>query len=694
MQRTLRILAVLLAAGALAQAAPNAKELVKMLGSEDRQVRITARQLLPREDVAVAADLLPLLAHEDQHVSWAAMRVLEDLANQATAPGREEDRHVVTDLLMKLVAADQPNEMKEKGLRILPKVVPQGYDIAPVVAILESEDAILREKARAALREMNTPDAAGALADALSGAEPDFQIALLDALARMQHPNTVDAIADMLESDSPDVQAAACLALSWTGTMDHLGRIAQVQQNLEGEQRASAARALVQEIDALAKAGGYYNRRVAHLSRLAREETDPSIRAMGIVALGQHAIPETVVARVTEVLDDGESAVLEPAALAAFRTFEGAAGAHALRGLYPKASRGMKLPLVRMFGEARDPLYMPVLEEAARQTHDPELQSAALDALVASGLPGAADLLAERARELKDAHSQAVENLKRLAENYRAAGNREEAGKTFLGIYQATDHEELRAYALEGIKQHPVPEAFDVLMKHLTPEEFDTLPVETLAGIAQVLFDTGRDEEAEQLAHEIIPRLSGPEALTVGMSALEDLPNLQERLGFVGQWYVIGPWPFSPADGFSEPDIDPGNIELDATYEAAGETLAWQWVDTDAPNGLVDLLGIVGMLENVCAYAYTEITVPEATEAQVRIGSDDGNRIWVNGKLVHQNHADRGSAPDQDVADVQLAAGVNKVLVQASQIVAGWNFMLRLTTPEGAPLSFDPMTKQ
>ncbi len=440
MQRTLQAFTVLLVAGAVAQADPGAatpggKQLVKMLGSADMQARGAARQLLPREDVALAADLLPLLAHEDQHVSWAAMRVLEDFANQATARGREEDRRTVTDILMKLVVADQPDEMKQKGLRILPKVVPQGYDIAPIVAILQSDDAIMREKARAALREMNTPDAAAALAKALKGAEPAFQVALLDALARIKEPDTVDAVAAMLDSDSPDVQAAACLALSWTGDVDHLERMAKVQQQLEGEQRVSAARALVEQIDVLAGVGGYYRRRVAHMTRLAREEKDPNIRAAGIVALGTHAAPEEAVDVIAEVLAQSDNADLEPAALEAYRAFEGAAGAHVLRGLYQQASPTMKVSLVHLFGHKQDPVFLPVLEQAARQAQNPDLQAAALDAFVASGLPGAVDLLAERARSIKDAHSQAVKNLKRLAENYRAAGNREEAGKAFLGIY-------------------------------------------------------------------------------------------------------------------------------------------------------------------------------------------------------------------------------------------------------------------
>ena len=44
---------------------------------------------------------------------------------------------------------------------------------------------------------------------------------------------------------------------------------------------------------------------------------------------------------------------------------------------------------------------------------------------------------------------------------------------------------------------------------------------------------------------------------------------------------------------------------------------------------------------------------------------------------------DRGSAPDQDVAAGQLLQGKNRVLVKISQGAGGWNFMLRITRPDG-----------
>ena len=90
------------------------------------------------------------------------------------------------------------------------------------------------------------------------------------------------------------------------------------------------------------------------------------------------------------------------------------------------------------------------------------------------------------------------------------------------------------------------------------------------------------------------------------------------------------------------------------------------------------------------AYAYTEVTAPKDMPGQIRIGSDDGNRVWLNGDLVWHNPVDRGAAIDQDIVDVSFKKGVNRILVKISQGGGGWNFCLRVTTPDGLGIAATP----
>jgi len=90
----------------------------------------------------------------------------------------------------------------------------------------------------------------------------------------------------------------------------------------------------------------------------------------------------------------------------------------------------------------------------------------------------------------------------------------------------------------------------------------------------------------------------------------------------------------------------------------------------------------MGAESNVTSYA----TVMSSTEmdTQVRVGTDDGLQVWLNGESVH---VDRGMALNQDIVNVKLKKGENTLLLQVSQGGGGWGFMCRLTQPHGSPLS-------
>ncbi|HNT89120.1 MAG TPA: hypothetical protein PKL84_14745, partial [Candidatus Hydrogenedentes bacterium] len=142
------LIALALVMAASVWAAPNLDQLIAGLGGGDEEARILARQLLPRHGAAAVSRLLPLVTREDANVWFAAMRVLEDIANTVSVPGREAERIETARLIMTLVAPEQPDAIKERGLRLLPLVVSEGFDLGPVAALLGS-NPVLREKARA-----------------------------------------------------------------------------------------------------------------------------------------------------------------------------------------------------------------------------------------------------------------------------------------------------------------------------------------------------------------------------------------------------------------------------------------------------------------------------------------------------------------------------------------------------------------
>ena len=100
--------------------------------------------------------------------------------------------------------------------------------------------------------------------------------------------------------------------------------------------------------------------------------------------------------------------------------------------------------------------------------------------------------------------------------------------------------------------------------------------------------------------------------------------------------------------------------------------MKWKKATASRKNGFVNLAGELGSVNWCVAYAYGEIESIHAREAVLRCGSDDGIKIWVNGKVVHAKEVQRGYAPNSDETAVQLKAGINRILLKVTNATAGW----------------------
>ena len=125
-----------------------------------------------------------------------------------------------------------------------------------------------------------------------------------------------------------------------------------------------------------------------------------------------------------------------------------------------------------------------------------------------------------------------------------------------------------------------------------------------------------------------------------------------------------------------------------ASYSSDGKTLKWKPVVSHDPLGKVDLLTQVAQSEQCVAYAYAEIEVNDEINAELRLRVDDGETLWVNGEMVFNNLTARPFQLDQDRVPVKLKAGTNKILLKIYRNNLGWEFNLRITTPNGEWVPF------
>ena len=147
-------------------------------------------------------------------------------------------------------------------------------------------------------------------------------------------------------------------------------------------------------------------------------------------------------------------------------------------------------------------------------------------------------------------------------------------------------------------------------------------------------------------------------------------PHFAERM--LGVWHAIGPFKAAGSSAFSEVFPPENEVSVDRTY--AGGMLRWHAEPGWSDGTVIDL----GDSEHCAKYLYRIITVPNDTLIPVSLGSDDGIKVWLNGKEILANNVDRGCSPDQERVDLALRAGENQFLMKINNNQGAFAFYFRL----------------
>ena len=110
--------------------------------------------------------------------------------------------------------------------------------------------------------------------------------------------------------------------------------------------------------------------------------------------------------------------------------------------------------------------------------------------------------------------------------------------------------------------------------------------------------------------------------------------------------------------------------------------------------GIVDLNKPFGDLKEVTGYATTTFYSDKAKKVELRLGSQNGWKIWLNGKeLFGRDEYHRNMEIDQYRVAADLKAGPNVILVkvcqneQKEEWTKNWDFQLRVTDAIGTPIA-------
>ena len=125
-----------------------------------------------------------------------------------------------------------------------------------------------------------------------------------------------------------------------------------------------------------------------------------------------------------------------------------------------------------------------------------------------------------------------------------------------------------------------------------------------------------------------------------------------------GTWQVIGPFEASDFTG-AFATVFPPEVEVDLEAEYEDGKIKWA-ARPDYNDGKVHPL--TG--DYVATYLYRTVEAEEAGPVEFYFGSDDGIKVWLNGKSIHANKIGRSALPDQDRVRATLRAGTNHLLVK------------------------------
>ena len=294
----------------------------------------------------------------------------------------------------------------------------------------------------------------------------------------------------------------------------------------------------------------------------------------------------------------------------------------------------------------------PVLARAAESAATPGLAVAALEALARmkdkSAVGVASKLVADGGKPVE---------VRRAAAAALAISQSPDAVAPLLKAYAAEDTRKEVTLALAAI---PDVRALDAYLEGLASPD-GTLrqrcreAIKSISGQALPLVEAKLDQQ------------------TFSTQVIADLQAVFTAHQPIREWRILAPLPSEqPApSGFADARFRPRG----AVKVGEGREVRWRTVRAEGPEGLVDL----GSDSRSEAYAVAEITSDVARPVQLLVGSDDRMKLFVNGKLVHDDQSDSGWNPEEATVPAQLNAGRNTIAVQVGNTGGGWQFSVAVS---------------
>jgi hypothetical protein len=170
--------------------------------------------------------------------------------------------------------------------------------------------------------------------------------------------------------------------------------------------------------------------------------------------------------------------------------------------------------------------------------------------------------------------------------------------------------------------------------------------------------------------------------------------DLQEHFGFLRRWQLIGPFDNREKKGFAVSYPPETGIDVEATYQGHLGDVSWFAFSTEHDYGILDIAKDFHPHKGAVMYATTEFHTDHEGPIELRLGTPNAWKIWLNGKLLFaRDEYHRGTRMDQYRIPAERKPGSNVILLKLCQNeqeqtwAQRYQFQLRISDASGQAVS-------
>jgi len=576
-----------------------------------------------------------------------------------------------------------------------------------ILLTTEGDDEEMKAAALGNLTPNSNVEVRNAVAAAIPNLKPDAQLRLLAVFSDQRDVNLRSTLLRIMAAPgSAEVGASATDALVTHGTSEDVPRLVAVATANNQADSAAAKRALQQmgangvdeALIALSEKSDTDAKAMIIRTLAARNSraavpmllklvsggeaalVGEASTALGVVGGVEHLAP------LTEIVLNSDSGAARNAAEGALKAIcnrtqdKESCAAVILPALKKAGTPAAKIGLLRTLSRLPIDKSLAAVTESIKDS-DEKVRDAAVRELADWPSVAAAEPLLQLASGDNQTHAVLA-----LRGYIRLAGLKDRPAAERLATYRraletAKRNEEKKA-ALAGLGDVPSVEALGILQRYVTEEELKADAASAIVRLAKLL---GASQNARMMA--VLADLRGQAGLEnvrgqidEGIKTLEDIR--EKTQGFIVAWMTAGPYSQAGKNGGALFDI--------AFAPEKGENVEWKPLIRPADAAdlwMIDLHKVIGQGNERVAYLKTNINSAREQKATLEVGSDDGVKVWVNGKLVHANNAARPVKQGDDKVKIDLKQGSNVVLMKITQGGGDWAACARLVGADGKKIT-------